>query len=134
MRVQIFTIIFTLMKRWYNKQYFKKRRQPKISPAREKKDSFLYFFFFRISQLLKMLFLFRSVRFIVPRPPLTPKYHVTNVGYINKDTLSLIVSELMLCVILMGINAARHHQLYVMNKSYLNKHVLEYYSNLKCLQ
>lgn len=56
-----------------------------------------------------MLFLFRSVRFIVPRPPLTPKDHVTNVGYINKDKLSLIVSELKLCVILMGINAARHH-------------------------
>lgn len=54
-----------------------------------------------------MLFLFRSVRFIVPRPPLTPKDHVTNVGYINKDKLSLIVSELKLCVILMGITAAQ---------------------------
>lgn len=54
-----------------------------------------------------MLFLFRSVRFIVPRPPLTPNDHVTNVGYINKDKLSLIVSELKLCVILMGITAAQ---------------------------
>lgn len=54
-----------------------------------------------------MLFLFRSVRFIVPRPPSTPNDHVTNVGYINKDKFSLIVSELKLRVILMGITAVQ---------------------------
>lgn len=54
-----------------------------------------------------MLFLFRSVRFIVPRLPLTPNDHVTYEGYINKDKFSLIVSELKLCVILMGITAAQ---------------------------
>lgn len=56
---------------------------------------------------MKRLFLFRSVRFIVPRPPLMPNDNVTYEGYINKDKLSLIVSELKLRVILMGITAAQ---------------------------